>query len=407
MRDKKGFIAMSLIYTFFLLFITLMIALLINFSHTKGLTKKINAPIIEDLEKRNNPLLSSVILEAHPPVSDATSSIHVTSASGIDFTAINSPTNGQGLYINNKANVAGDSTLGTIKYFRGGTYCAYTGYNLEDTSGAKCTAAGGTWDSTYAYCSLYDSKSVCESKGFTYYELKNNVMFAGFAWKIIRINADGSIRLIYNGPTSRTRGVASVIGGGVYSNDHSDPKHAGYTYDGTDSAMKARIDSWYNTNLSLLSDNIVQNAKYCNDTTTITCVVNDQPNSICYGSYQRTNTGRTPTYECPVTDKSYGGEYSLNIGALSIDETVYAGAIYATPNYTFYLRSGVTYWTMSPDCSPSGNMANVWYISYIGPVYGRYTTYATFGTRPVINLKPDAKVSSGTGTLDDPWIVVF
>ena len=36
-------------------------------------------------------------------------------------------------------------------------------------------------------------------------------MFAGYAWKIVRINADESIRLIYNGTNSTARG-ASWIG---------------------------------------------------------------------------------------------------------------------------------------------------------------------------------------------------
>ena len=47
--------------------------------------------------------------------------------------------------------------------------------------------------------------------GTTYYYrgniLNNNVYFAGFYWQIIRINGDGSIRLIYNGTEKNSKGI--------------------------------------------------------------------------------------------------------------------------------------------------------------------------------------------------------
>ena len=85
----------------------------------------------------------------------------LTSDSSIDFTKISSPTNGQGLYRDDKY---GDSEN---YYFRGGSFCAYTDYLSEKTTGAKCTAAGGTWDGTTYKCNLDLSKDTCEAKGFT------------------------------------------------------------------------------------------------------------------------------------------------------------------------------------------------------------------------------------------------
>ena len=61
----------------------------------------------------------------------------------------------------------------------------------------------------------------------------NNVKFAGFYWKIIRINGDGSIRLIYNGDHANATEMeaSSVTGVGVaYNPRYADPTYVGYMY---------------------------------------------------------------------------------------------------------------------------------------------------------------------------------
>ncbi len=47
---KKGFIAMSLVYTFFILFVAIMLAILVNYAHTRTLVVSLNNEIIVDLE---------------------------------------------------------------------------------------------------------------------------------------------------------------------------------------------------------------------------------------------------------------------------------------------------------------------------------------------------------------------
>ena len=60
----------------------------------------------------------------------------------------------------------------------------------------------------------------------------NNVYFEGFYWKIVRINGDGSIRLIYNGTTPNATGYATSINNNSYQyNTRSqDPTYVGYMY---------------------------------------------------------------------------------------------------------------------------------------------------------------------------------
>ena len=54
-------------------------------------------------------------------------------------------------------------------------------------------------------------------------------------WKIVRINGDGSLRLIYNGtsasPTSTDLANSYEIGRAPYNLSSADPKYSGYTYD--------------------------------------------------------------------------------------------------------------------------------------------------------------------------------
>ncbi len=62
--------------------------------------------------------------------------------------------------------------------------------------------------------------------------LNNNVYFAGFYWKIIRMNGDGSIRMIYSGTTPDAIGSATSINNTTYQyNSHyPDPTYVGYMY---------------------------------------------------------------------------------------------------------------------------------------------------------------------------------
>ena len=70
--------------------------------------------------------------------------------------------------------------------------------------------------------------------GTSYYyrgTVKNNyVSFAGYIWRIIRINGDGSIRMIYSGTSPSATGSATSIGTSAYNSKHQDPTYAGYKY---------------------------------------------------------------------------------------------------------------------------------------------------------------------------------
>ena len=73
-----------------------------------------------------------------------------------------------------------------------------------------------------------------DDEGASYYyrgAVKNNyVSFAGYTWRIIRRNGDGSVRLIYSGNTTSDTGVATTIGNSQYNSKYWDPTYVGYKY---------------------------------------------------------------------------------------------------------------------------------------------------------------------------------
>ena len=73
-----------------------------------------------------------------------------------------------------------------------------------------------------------------DDEGESYYyrgAVKNNyVSFAGFIWRIIRRNGDGSVRMIYSGKSTSDTGDAVTIGTSVFNDKYWDPTYVGYKY---------------------------------------------------------------------------------------------------------------------------------------------------------------------------------
>ena len=73
-----------------------------------------------------------------------------------------------------------------------------------------------------------------DDEGESYYyrgAVKNNyVSFAGFIWRIIRRNGDGSVRMIYSGKSPSATGDAVTIGNSAFNDKYWDPTYVGYKY---------------------------------------------------------------------------------------------------------------------------------------------------------------------------------
>ena len=241
-------------------------------------------------------------------------------------------------------------------------------------------------------------------------------------WKIVRVNGDGSLRLIYNGtnPNSISSNPSSLgetyaVGYIPYNLEYNDPKYAGYTYDnGVDSFIKKEVDTWYKNTLGSSSyDSKVLGGRFCSDSSGYkkdTDYGFPSMNYNVFASYDRLGqsaTGYTkensPTLKCPVTSESYGGSYRLKAGLITADELVLGGE---NPGVTTdsYLNPGdseMYYWSMTP-ADFDGGIAGVWY--EYGDLYNG-SVGRNYAVRPVINVTTENGFTSGDGTASSPYTI--
>ena len=300
--------------------------------------------------------------------------------------------------------------------------------------------------------------------GTSYYfrgAVENNyVKFAGFFWRIIRINGDGSIRMIYAGTSAYANGDTnqdSYIGDSKYNTNYKDNGYVGYMYGNfttptncnidnstgittctggstsyeeahaniNDSTIKTYIDSWYNDNLKDYAY-AIEDTIYCNDRSiapvdnyagfTFTKTGKGIENTA-YSNALRNYAEHTPSLKCVnkndrfTVNNSIGNAKLTNpIALITTDEAYMAGAFTYNfiddsyiKNTDFYLYSGDWYWTMTPFAAAGGTgvdgVRNGGRLDCYRGVVRRNN-----GVRPVVSLSSDA-ISGGKGTMDDPWIV--
>ncbi len=252
----------------------------------------------------------------------------------------------------------------------------------------------------------------------------NWLKFAGYYWRIIRINGDGSIRVIYNGTSTNTTGTSTMINSSqAFNSSYNRSEYVGYMYTSgqqhgntTNSTIKGVLDSWYSSNLASHADKISKEAGFCGDREmTSGYSWSSQPSStIYYAGYGRlvqNSSSVNPTFKCSnsndlyTTSSSSKGNKKLSnpIGLITSDEAVMAGASWSSGNSSYYLYTGQNYWTMSPYDFSSDGGAYVFYVYSNGQLNGNWVT-STYGVRPVINLSADVKVT-GSGTSSDPFVV--
>ena len=273
-------------------------------------------------------------------------------------------------------------------------------------------------------------------------DIDNNwVSFAGFYWRIIRINGDGSIRLIYSGDSESgpvTTGEETQIGTSAFNEQTNDNAYVGYmygtpgssTYEEThdninDSTIKTVLDNWYQTNLASYSSYISTEQGFCNDRSVNTTDETwwDDDTKLGYGTNQTAyrpygrilqneswKSTQNPTLKCRQTNDYFtvSGSSKVNyaldypIGLITSDEVVLAGGFGGSSNSSYYLYTNQYYWTMSP-CNFHDGIAYVFAVDSTSALFGHGVS-GTHGIRPVINL--DASVTlTGSGTSTDPYTV--
>ena len=278
-----------------------------------------------------------------------------------------------------------------------------------------------------------------DDAGTSYYyrgSVENNyVKFAGYYWRIIRINSNGSIRMIYDGTLAHDNGESSTdreYGTSQFNPNNNNNMYVGYMYTsgnahglGASSTIKTANDNFYTSKLASYSSYIDTSSGFCGDRSTL----NNQSGvgtgtvSTYDKGYLRVSTN-TPSLKCENSSDYYtvssasSGNKALTypIGLITADEVLLAGSSggvfdgaynyqKSTPNA--YLTIGQYFWTMTPAgyYNPFGGIywcSHVFIVDTSG-LLDDYVTNDTLGLRPVINLKNALKFT-GDGTKNNPYV---
>mgnify|MGYP004561627853 CR=1 FL=1 len=268
---------------------------------------------------------------------------------------------------------------------------------------------------------LYYTSTNTQNNRPTYYfsgaVTNNYVSFAGLTWRIVRINEDGSIRLITQNTITTSKFNAS-------SNDNA---YVGYmygtaastTYDLThantnSSTVKTTVDSMFKTLISAANRNYLVDSGFCGDRSIADIFGTGIKNTglgtdlTYYGFVSRSIGNKMPQFNCPNSNDLYttstgttGNKALANlVGLITADEVIYAGGY--TPSGSYYMDNGTDFWTMTPAAYDSG--AKVYKANSGGGINSAVVT-ESLGIRFVVNLKGDIEVSSGTGTSSSPYVV--
>ena len=252
----------------------------------------------------------------------------------------------------------------------------------------------------------------------------NWVSFAGFLWRVIRVNGDNTVRMIYSGTKASHTGEGTQIGKSAFNSSYNSPKYVGYMYGDTDateeeaftnknnSTIKGVIDTWYQNNLSSYSGYLADEV-FCNDRTLASTSTYSSSNNFDYAGWERLgNTNKAPQLTCPnlardgftTTTASIGNKaLTYPIGLITADEVSLAGGVYGTDNKSYYLYTGQWYWALSAN-GWFGGYAGGFYVGSSGGLYGSRVNYSD-GARPVVSLRTSTLVTSGTGTETDPYVI--
>lgn len=228
-----------------------------------------------------------------------------------------------------------------------------------------------------------------DNKGTAYYfrgNVKNNYVKLGdHLFRIVRINGDGTVRLVMDGSIGN---YAYNLNGIVVGQGFNSLAYFGNT------TLLSSINTWVDINLKEYSSYLV-NGDFCTDMD-FSYMING---SYYSRAYERLYVDNAPMLECSTV-------YTGKVGLLSVDEVVYAGAYRNSINKSYYLYNSdiqESYLTLTGLFYNNGmKMIN---INSNGSIGDGVAVGEKAAVRPVINISSAAKVN-GKGTKNNPYVIV-
>ena len=345
----------------------------------------------------------------------------------------------------------GRKLSGTL-FITEGTEDIYAGYE-EGTLGYQIMGDNPTRDTRDTYDAVFTNNTtgtlftatennVHNTTDTTVYYYAGNttnnwVKFGGYYWRIIRTNADGSVRILYSGTATDTSSGYLSTGDSAFNTSSNSPKYAGYMYGENDdtlvnartntnnSTIKKAIDNWYASNMTSYTKYLSTTAVYCNDrslgTNQTSGTYNTGSTNFNYAPSARAYTSYDPTYDCTEASDAFSvdntsAKLTYPIALMTVDEIMRAGGKddnLTSPYAWYYLNSAngsITgdndWWLLSPG-SWTDSVAYVFNVSGssgLGLLYG-YNVDFSQGVRPAVSLKSCTKWASGDGSSSNPYTI--
>ena len=283
-----------------------------------------------------------------------------------------------------------------------------------------------------------------DSYGISYYYrggvTDNYLEFNNMCWRIVRIQGDGSVKLVLAAEKScssitENDTVSSLINNGSttaifgYSTDNEGSwRLADFENNTTGKtlsviSLKERLDSWYISSGLTNVANKLKNDMWCLGGSFDTRYnisqeswEDDEGNLLYFDMWEYEPYLRLESKSVSLLCGSKEDKMYSKIGSLTLDEIELAGATTEfddNDNYfeysTHYLLKNAesAYWTLTKvmfheDISD--------YVTAFNPetigTFGHYDVWdAQFGVRPAITLLPEIKILSGEGTQSNPYVV--
>ena len=337
---------------------------------------------------------------------------------------------------------AGDAKNNWVKFGKTKeSSCTYKGKELfiyNDDTGFK-NVETQTECETYSLCSsegigpmLVENSSMCGNVDGTILTEKatwNGTSTKDIYWRIIRTNADGSIKLLYAGTSPDTE--KAYIGMSAFNTTYNDPMYVGYKYGTTgsqennrlntnDSTIKTYVDNWYKNNLTAYTKYLSNDAVYCNDRNLASGQTYSTTSSFNYAPYERIYTNKQPTYNCTNMSDAFSvnntsAKLNYPVGLMSIDELSYAGGqagkSLTTPYAWYYTNANgesitgiAPSWALSP-YRWLGSSSIVWRVNgsdFPGRLVDGYVEYS-MAVRPSVSLSSCNLISRGDGSPENPY----
>ena len=264
-----------------------------------------------------------------------------------------------GIGIDSSLNKTQDD-LGDSYYFRGNVSNNYVQFG---TRALKIYTISNMAECRYDlddFC-IYPSLESCQSgAGKDYYSVGEDISClemptenAGKSmyWRVVRINGDGTIRLIYDGSEKIENGKSHIANIEEIAYDNGDYHHVDYK----DSDIQYILDNWYNIHLKTNYEKYIADGIFCNDKDATELYYDyldcdgEEPNEYCseeegrgtgyilyeerdYSGYLRLKNN-VPTLKCTRPEDRYtkttaygNGLLTHPVGLLTADEAAFAGA---------------------------------------------------------------------------------